>query len=119
MAYFHNIDGHPVAPGWYRFLRHARKAGVYFVVNSGHRTMREQWKLWRLYKAGKGNLAAFPSPRAPHIRRRNHAVDFGPDHKAREAIIAYGRRHGVNLQRTVRTEDWHLEPIGGFKHFKP
>lgn len=128
MAYFKKIDGKPVEPGWYNLLTAARIDGVHFVVNSGHRTLAEQWRLFRqnmqfvgghwIPKPGHA-LTAFPSPTAPHIKRHLHAVDFGPDHKAREDVIAYAREHGVPLTRTVRGEDWHLEPLQGFGHFKP
>lgn len=110
------FDGKPVSRPWATFLQTARLAGVSFRLNSGHRTLAEQARLYRAWRAGRGPLAAFPSPFAPHIRvgRIDHAIDvqdenlFAPGGGA-ERLMDWARRHDVNLRRTVPSEAWHLE----------
>lgn len=104
---YKDIDGEKVSAEWYALLTAARSAGVVFRVNEGHRTMARQQYFWDLYKSGRGNLAAYPSDNAPHIRtgRFDHAIDFN----GAENIRRYAAAHGVTLTRTVRGEEWHLE----------
>lgn len=110
---FQRFDGSRWHPYWFRFLREARKAGVRFHANSGKRTLREQWSLFRqnmYFSGGRWRqrpgrpLTAFPSILAPHIRR-HHAGDFN----GAQGLIDYGRRHGVTLVREVPGEEWHLK----------
>ena len=72
------FDGEQVSREWGIVLAQMRADGVPFRVNEGHRTMARQWYFWNLYRSGRGALAAFPSPTAPHIRtgRIDHAIDF-------------------------------------------
>lgn len=101
------IDNESVSQEWYSVLKAMRADGVRFNVNEGHRTMARQWYFWRLYKSGRGNLAAYPSPWAPHIRtgRIDHAIDFSND----VAVFTWLSRKGLNPRRTVRGESWHIE----------
>lgn len=101
------IDGELVSKEWRAVLLDMRADGVSFRVNEGHRTMARQWYFWRLYRSGAGNLAAFPSPFAPHIRtgRIDHAIDFSND----TAVFAWLQNKGLNPRRTVRGESWHIE----------
>lgn len=104
------IDNEFVSRPWHVFLVEARKAGVDFHLNEGKRTLaRQAWfyQCWRSQQCNGGNLAAFPSPFAPHIRvgRINHAIDVNGS----DALIAFGARNGVTLTRTVAGESWHLE----------
>lgn len=71
--------------------------------------MSEQWKLYRLYKAGKGNLAAYPTPSAPHINygRANHALDIDSDEIMH--FINWLDGKGVDATRPVPGESWHLQ----------
>lgn len=115
MAY--KIDGKPVSKPWHTVLTHYRRTGGRFRVNSGRRTMREQWRLYRAYRAGKGNLAAFPNPWAPHINngRANHAIDVDNfAHATRrstapERMVRWLQRNGVKASRPVKGEPWHIE----------
>lgn len=80
------------------------------IINEGKRTMARQWYFWNCYlskRCNNGNLAAFPSPFAPHIRtgRYDHAIDFGNAQQVHDAL----NRHGVQTSWTVRGEGWHLE----------
>lgn len=73
-----------------------------------------QWYFWKEYQAGRGNLAAYPSPRAPHIR--GHAADVNvrqPDGSLRSVGLdprarALLRKHRLVL--SVPSEAWHVEP---------
>lgn len=101
------IDGELVSKEWRAILLDMRADGVSFRVNEGHRTMARQWYFWRLYRSGAGNLAAFPSPFAPHIRtgRIDHAIDFSND----TAVFAWLQNKGLDPRRTVVGESWHIE----------
>lgn len=104
------IDSELVSVEWLSFLTKAREAGVRFRINEGHRTFARQlwfWNCMRSKKCNNGNLAARPSPFAPHIRtgRIDHAIDTDE----LGALIEYGRKVGVRITRTVRGESWHGE----------
>src|SRR4051812_1490058 len=102
------IDGEQVSTQWAALLHDIRTEDhVSFRVNEGHRTLARQSYFWNLYRSGRGNLAAFPSPNAPHIRngRFDHAIDFNNAEGVRRAA----ERRGVTLRRTVRGEEWHME----------
>ena len=82
-------------------------------IISGYRTLAQQRYLYNLWKAGKGNLAAYPNANAPHIR--GVAADCGTVNKYgtyRSAFhdSAYKReceRRGVFAW--VPGEAWHLQ----------
>jgi hypothetical protein len=110
------FQGKRVSRTWKRVLSSAERHGIDFRLNSGRRTMREQWALWRAWRNGTGNLAAFPSPIAPHIRvgLPNHAIDvdqFVGDGEA--GLQRWLSRHGVPAVNNVPGEGWHLDaPLG-------
>ena len=110
-----------VSGRWNVVLRRARKAGVRFRVNSGHRTMREQMRLFRqnmqfvggrwVPRPGKP-LTAFPNPFAPHIRsgRAAHALDVDMFYgDGVQGLVAWLRKHGAHPKFTVPGEGWHIE----------
>jgi hypothetical protein len=110
----YKIDGQAVSKPWFVVLTEYRERGGKFRVNSGRRTIAEQWRLYRKYKAGTGNLAAYPAPSAPHINygRANHAIDVdalavkaGAPHR----MVKWLRKHGVKATRPVRNEPWHIQ----------
>lgn len=109
MAY--RIDGHRVSKPWHTVLTHYRRMGGRFRVNSGRRTLREQWRLYRAYRAGTGNLAAYPSLSAPHIRggRANHAIDVNALDGGAERMVRWLRSKGVDASRPIPGEKWHVE----------
>lgn len=113
---YRTFDGKKVSGRWYVVLSAARKAGVRFTLTSGHRTLAEQWRLYRLWKAGRGNLAAFPSPNAPHIRtgRAAHAIDVNSLDGGEQRLENWldTRIKGVGADNTVPGEAWHLELTG-------
>lgn len=107
----YKIDGKPVSKPWHTVLTHYRRTGGRFRVNSGRRTMREQWRLYRAYRAGRGNLAAYPVPSAPHINygRANHAVDVDNLDGGADRMVRWLRRKGVKASRPVQGEPWHIQ----------
>lgn len=91
-------------------------------VDAALRTMDEQRYLYNLYKAGRGNLAAYPNANAPHIR--GIALDFHTSTAARRGAqlwLTKGgdwskrvagekiRSHEYGWVRTVASERWHYE----------
>lgn len=109
---YESIDGEIVSALWYTFLTESRKDGVHSVVNEGKRTMVRQKFFWDCGPSGccccnNCNLAARPSPFAPHIRvgRPDHAIDSDE----MDDLIRYGSSHGVSIRLTVPGEPWHGE----------
>lgn len=107
-----SFDGKRVSADWLAVLTAARRAGIRFRLNSGQRTFAEQQRLYNLWKAGVGNLAAVPSHSAPHIRtgRQDHALDV--DMHVGDGIAglrAWLAKQGIRTSLTVPGEGWHLE----------
>lgn len=104
MASFRGIR---VSTYWKTVLDAAEKAGVDFTLQSGQRTMREQWALYRNPPPGTP-LVAFPSPNAPHIRlgRQDHALDQGGN------LAEWLHKQGARISFPVAGEPWHLEING-------
>jgi hypothetical protein len=111
------FEGKRVSKKWYVVLRHLRKSGVEFTLNSGKRTMREQWALFRKNMRWDGRrwvpkpgrpLTAYPSPTAPHVRlgRADHALDMD---NANKVAWHLKHKHGVNPTFPVAGENWHME----------
>ncbi len=115
MAY--KIDGQPVSKPWHTVLTSYRRTGGRFRVNSGRRTIADQWRLYRLYRSGRGNLAAYPQPGAPHIRygRAHHAIDVDAfayrtaRSTAPQRMVRWLNASGVRASRPVHGEPWHIE----------
>jgi hypothetical protein len=118
MIHYTRFDGARVSRRWAVVLRRARKNGVKFKINSGHRTMREQRALFSqnmqrvgvrwVQKPGHA-LTAWPTPLAPHIRTGNpaHALDVPTPGGADLAV--WLRRRGIHVEFPVPGEPWHLE----------
>jgi hypothetical protein len=110
------FDGVRVSKRWAVVLHQARAEGVRFHINSGHRSMREQWKL---YRANMSNghprpghpLTAVPSPLAPHVRTGNpaHALDVNSLDGGETRLQKWLERKGVHPTNPVGGESWHLE----------
>lgn len=109
------FDGELVSAEWAVVLRDMREDGVDFGLNEGHRTIERQtffYNCMRCCCCNNCNLAAFPSPFAPHIRtgRIDHAIDF----RNPEAVMDWLEAHGLKPTRpagagTSRWENWHIE----------
>ena len=76
--------------------------GTPIYVQSGGRTMAEQASLYQAYLNGTGNLAAAPSPTAPHIM--GVAADITP---GSEVFGSAAARFGLGF--TVPGESWHIQ----------
>jgi hypothetical protein len=106
------FQGRRVSAEWKVVLDAAAADGVRFRLNSGQRTLGEQQQLYNLYRSGRGNLAAYPNPNAPHIRagRIDHALDI--DMYAGTGIGGFMRwaaRQGIRVTLPIRGEGWHGE----------
>lgn len=106
------IDGKRVskrtADAYYRMREAARRDGVHLTVISGFRTYDEQKELYRLYRAGRGNLAAKPG----HSNHQNGwALDL--NHRG-PGVYRWLTRNGARFgfKRTVPSEKWHWEYRG-------
>jgi hypothetical protein len=95
------FDGHRVSTSWDIALTHARRMGVHFELDSGRRTMAEQWTLWRNYRKYGKPVAAFPLPTAPHIRvgKQAHAIDVNSLDGGETGCSGSSRRRGC-IRRT-------------------
>jgi hypothetical protein len=86
----------------------ARACGERLRVNSSYRTYEEQLALFRLYKEGRGSLAAVPGTSR---HEQGNALDLSDsagrpvqlNPKVREALIAHG------FSFPVKSEPWHVE----------
>jgi hypothetical protein len=109
------FDGELVSAEWAVVLRDMRADRVAFSLNEGHRTIERQtffYNCMRCCCCNNCNLAAFPSPFAPHIRtgRIDHAIDFSNP----EGVLHWLEAVGLKPTRpagagTSRWENWHIE----------
>lgn len=109
---YKSIDNELVSAEWYTALTACRQSGVAFNVNEGHRTMARQTYFWsgspnNPRRTWRGNLAAYPSSNAPHIRsgRFDHAIDFNNA----AGVMRWLRANGIRCSLTVPGESWHVE----------
>lgn len=110
------FDGKRVSRKWHRVLTRARAEGVRFHLNSGRRTLAEQWVLYRQNMSNgrprPGHpLTAYPNPNAPHIRtgRSNHALDINSIDGGETRLQQWLQRKGTHPTNPVFGEAWHLE----------
>lgn len=105
------FQGVKVSTSWDIVLTHAHRMGVKFKLDSGRRTMAQQWGLWRTYKRVGRPVAAFPSPNAPHIRvgRQAHAIDVNSLDGGETRLQHFLQKEGLHPTNPVRGESWHLE----------
>lgn len=85
-----------------KLRRLAAAAGTPIYIQDGGRTMAEQAALYAKYKSGRGNLAAAPTPNAPHIR--GIAADITPGQGVFGKLAA---RFGLGFP--VPGEPWHIQ----------
>ncbi len=78
--------------------------------NGGARSFADQLRAWKLYKAGKGPLAANPYKGGPHMIPGN-AMDLSPRPGQIASAKAQLGRFGLGLP--VRGEPWHVGWKGG------
>jgi LAS superfamily LD-carboxypeptidase LdcB len=89
--------------------RAARKAGIEIAIRSGFRSQEKQQKLYRDYQKGRGHLAARPGY---SNHQSGHALDiYITDYRVYEWLKGHAAKYG--FKRTVRSEAWHWEYVGG------
>jgi hypothetical protein len=107
---------HAAAASWLAMRDYiGKRHGVWIAPggpNSSYRLYAAQLYFWRLYQAGRGNVAAYPGT-------SNHgwgnAVDVGTTAMA-YYIRAYGHLFGWSHDEGARVgEWWHMRYIGGYK----
>jgi len=100
------------AAGYYNLMVRAAKAdGVNLVGVSGHRTNAQQWELYRLWKAGRGNLAAYPGTSRHEF---GQAVDVHTANCTDVKVTSWlkANAHRFRFKLTVKSECWHLQYMG-------
>jgi peptidoglycan hydrolase-like protein with peptidoglycan-binding domain len=103
------IDGKPVekqtADALLRMRAAAKRDGVHIRVVSGFRSYTEQDRLYSLYLAGRGNLAARPGY---SNHQDGHALDLNA---SAPGVYSWLSRRGRSFGfiRTVPSENWHWE----------
>lgn len=103
------VDGHWVeihtAAAYDRLRKAAAAKGVHLHIVSGFRTMAEQRRLYSLYLAHKGNLAA---PPGYSNHQSGHALDLNT---SAPGVYSFLANHGAEFgfRRTVPSEKWHWE----------
>lgn len=112
------FDGGQVSAEWHVVLTAARRAGVVFELDSGHRTMAQQQRLVDqkgVWSPSNPHGAARPSATAPHIRdgRIDHAIDVNQLDGGADRLDAWCTHAGSPLDNTVPPEPWHKEIRGG------
>jgi hypothetical protein len=111
------FQGKRVSWAWKLALDAAERDGVEFRLNSGRRTLREQWALYRQNmsngQARPGRpLTAYPNPTAPHIRvgLPNHALDVDTNvGEGEQELQNYLQRRGLRVGNPVSGEPWHMD----------
>ncbi len=102
-------DRKNVRRAYARLLHMAGAAGINVRLNSGHRSIAEQWRLYRLYKQGKGPVAAFPGKSTHNKKDYRQGLDI--DMYAQDGIkpfIRWCRGHNIYFDYTVPGEGWHI-----------
>lgn len=94
----------------YALAQVSRDLGIPLYVAEGTRSIRDQWKYWLLYKAGRGPLAAYPGTSnhthgdAADVRRTKTSwQNIGQIPNAKTLMAKYG------LCLPVPGEPWHVE----------
>jgi LAS superfamily LD-carboxypeptidase LdcB len=103
------IDGKPVekrtADAFLRMRKAASQDGVQIRIVSGFRSYAEQDRLYKLYLAGRGNLAARPGY---SNHQDGHALDLNASAPGVYSWLSR-RARSFGFIRTVPSENWHWE----------
>lgn len=114
MSVVSTFDGKNCSTVWVKLLSQARADGVSFHLNSGYRSVAEQWVLYNKYKAGKGPIAAYPGSSTHNKVGWQQGCDVGPTTQNTQAVINWAAKKGIHLSRTVPSEFWHLNASSDF-----
>jgi LAS superfamily LD-carboxypeptidase LdcB len=93
-----------------RLMTLAEHDGVHFTLDSGYRSIREQWRLWNLHRKNpsKYALAAFPGTSTHNKRGWKQGLDINARDGGAERFRRWAARHGMIFRYTVPGEPWHL-----------
>lgn len=100
----------------------ARKRRRIVQLQSGLRSLDDQWRLWRAYQNGTGNTAAYPNANAPHVRGvaadcgviapNGSYTSIGDDRRARRLLKRAGLCLPVGPNSVnPRGEQWHVQTL--------
>lgn len=134
-VHYDSFDGARVSGRWKTVLTRARKDGIRFHVNSGHRTMAEQQALFnrnmhlvngRWVPRPGHPLTAVPNRDAPHIftGRAAHALDVDSNDGGETRLQRWLEKQGTHPTNPVPGESWHMVLSGReldrlYRRFKP
>jgi hypothetical protein len=107
------FDSKKVSSSWDIVLTHARRMGVHFRLDSGRRTMADQWRLVRekgVWSPSNPHGAARPTPWAPHIRvgLQAHSIDVNSLDGGENRLQRFLEREGLHPVNDVPGESWHM-----------
>lgn len=85
----------------------AAKDGVQLRINNSYRSRAEQERLYALYKAGKGNIAA---PPGSSLHEKGLAIDFVDTPGAYAWLKKNAAKFGLH---NFPPEPWHYSTTGG------
>lgn len=108
--------GKNIRRSYSRLLRMADEDHVRFHLDSAYRSIKEQWRLWRLYKAGKGPVAAFPGTSTHNRRSWKQGLDINALDGGTQRFIHWAKMHGMTFTLTVRGEAWHVNAAANYDH---
>lgn len=111
-----DYKGVPCRRAYARALIMANEEGYTCHLDSGFRSVAKQWKLWWLYKAGKGALAAFPGTSTHNKRNYRQGLDINSLDNGTGRFQRWARKHGMTFNLTVRGEAWHLNAAENYDH---
>ncbi len=97
-----NLD--PVVAGRLAYL--AKMLGIVIEIDDGYRSLADQWKMWKLYKAGK--LKATAAEPGTSWHGSGLAADIN-DYKVLIMTNAQLKQYG--LCKPLSKEPWHIQPI--------
>lgn len=99
-----------------RLLTMAHEDGVKFKLDSGYRSVRQQWKLWLLYKSRKGPIAAFPGTSTHNKKSWKQGLDVNAIDGGTQRFRSWAAKHGIIFDLTVSGEAWHLNARADYTH---
>jgi LAS superfamily LD-carboxypeptidase LdcB len=96
-----------IADNFDRMLAAASKDGVQLRINNSYRSPAEQVRLYNLYKAGKGAIAAKPGT---SLHEKGLAIDFVNTPGAYAWLKKNASKFGLH---NFPPEPWHYSTTGG------
>lgn len=108
--------GKNIRRAYARLLTLAEYQGVHFELDSAYRSIKEQWRLWWLYKSGKGPVAAFPGTSTHNKRTFKQGLDINAKDGGVTRFRNWAMKHSMYFDLTVQGEAWHVNARGNYDH---